>query len=466
MATIRKRGVMRERGVRIGLIVTALALAPAAASPARDVTPLAPGALNPLLPGYFADPSIIRYRGEWFIYSTIDPWGGETLGLWRSRDFRNWSFSTPNWPTKSAATSPTSNGSKVWAPSVVRGRDGRFWMYVSVGSEVWVGVADHPAGPWRDAHGGKPLIPGNYRPGFHMIDAEAFIDDDGQAYLYWGSGLKWVNGHCFVVRLRPDMVSLDGEPRDVTPPHYFEAPFMLKRNGRYFLTYSWGNTTTDTYQIRYAIGSSPLGPFREPEDAPLLATDRARGVISPGHHAVFRSGGADFVLYHRQSLPFVAGGPVLRQVAVDRLHIAGDRLARVAATNSGPELPGAAPGRSPSRPVVLSASGSTDQDHVAKFAGDNNFATSWRSGPGDAWLQADLGKVGPIGASAIRPGFPAAPLRFAVRASIDGVHWREVAAEATRSGSPIMVPAIGRARYLRFALPDGAEIFEWSFSRR
>ena len=60
--------------------------------------------------------------------------------------------------------------------SVVRALDGKFFMYVSVGSEVWVGSADHPLGPWSDAHGGTPLIPENYRPGFHMIDAEAFVD--------------------------------------------------------------------------------------------------------------------------------------------------------------------------------------------------------------------------------------------------------------------------------------------------
>ncbi len=65
-----------------------------------------------------------------------------------------------------------------------------------------------------------------------MIDAEAFIDDDGQAYLYWGSGLNWVNGHCFVVKLKPDMVHFDGVPKDVTPANYFEGPFMVKEKGR------------------------------------------------------------------------------------------------------------------------------------------------------------------------------------------------------------------------------------------
>lgn len=451
-----------SRWCAAGLAAIAAAGASAGDAPrSREVGPLAPHAGNPLLPGYFADPSILRADGEWFVYATIDPWGGETLGLWRSRDFRHWTFSTPNWPTKAAATSPTSNGSKVWAPSVVRGRDGRYWMYVSVGSEVWVGVADHPAGPWRDALGGKPLIPGNFRPGFHMIDAEAFVDDDGQAYLYWGSGLHWVNGHCFAVKLKPDMVSFDGEPRDVTPPHYFEGPFMIKRNGRYFLSYSWGNTTKDSYQVRYAVGASPLGPFREPDDAPLLATDRTRGVISPGHHAMFRAEGKDFILYHRQSLPFVEGGPVLRQVAVDRLRIAGDRLVTVQPTNAGDDVPGGLARRQPGLPATFIASAAADPDHQAAAAGDDNYATSWRSGPGAAWLQADLGRVVTVGASSLRPGFPGSPLRFSVEASIDGTRWRPIEGDHVVAGSPLTIPAAGRARYLRARFPDGAEIIEW-----
>ncbi len=67
-----------------------------------------PGAGNPLLPGYAADPSIVQSNGEWFIFTTLDPWGDDQLGLWRSKNGRDWTFSTPAWPTKATATSPTS----------------------------------------------------------------------------------------------------------------------------------------------------------------------------------------------------------------------------------------------------------------------------------------------------------------------------------------------------------------------
>ncbi|MCI4590730.1 family 43 glycosylhydrolase [Sphingobium sp. BYY-5] len=445
-------------------MIAALAGAAPAAAPATD--PFAPHARNPLLPGYAADPSIVHYRGEWFIFVTIDPWGGEKLGLWRSRNFRDWTFSTPNWPTKAAAHSTTSGGANVWAPSVVQGRDGRFWMYVSVGNEIWVGVADHPAGPWRDANGGKPLVRRDFRPGFHMIDAEAFIDDDGQAYLYWGSGLNWVNGRCFAVKLKPDMTSFDGEVHDVTPPHYFEGPFMVKRNGRYFLTSSWGNTTKDNYQVRYAIGDTPFGPFREPEDKPLLATDQDRQIISPGHHAVFRVGQEDFILYHRQALPFPrAGDEVLRQVAVDRLRIAGDRLLPVIPTHEGPDIAGTASHRTAGRAVALTASSARDPLHAASAAGDDNYATGWQ---GDAtaetsWLQADLGAAGQVGESHLRPADVMQTLHFSVEASDDGRAWQRIGAPIQAQGSPISIPAAGRARFVRLRFDGAPGILEWTF---
>jgi hypothetical protein len=451
--------------IRLALALSLAVLAgPVTAAPSSD--PFAPHARNPILPGYAADPTIVHDKGEWFIFATIDPWGGDALGMWRSRNFRDWTFSTPNWPTTTAAHSPTSGKAKVWAPSVVRGKDGHFWMYVSVGNEIWVGTADHPAGPWHDANDGKPLVTKNFRPGFHMIDAEAFIDDDGQAYLYWGSGLNWVNGHCFVVKLKPDMVTFDGDVRDVTPDHYFEGPFMLKRNGKYFLTSSWGNTTKDTYQVRYAVGDTPFGPFREPEDKAILETDTAKQIISPGHHAIFREGGQDFILYHRQALPFPRGGDeVLRQVAVDRLTVVGDRLLAVTPTHEGADIPGTAAHRTTGRNVTLTASSSRDDAHAAARAGDDDYATFWQAvaSDGTAWLQADLGSARTVGATMLRPARPAEALQVTVTTSLDGKTWRPTGKVGATAGSPVMLPNIDEARFVRLAFTGTPEILEWTF---
>ena len=349
---------------------------------------------------------------------------------------------------------------------MVKGRDGKFWMYVSVGNEIWVGSADHPAGPWPGANGGKPLIPHNFRPGLHMIDAEAFVDDDGQAYLYWGSGLNWVNGHCFVVKLKPNMVTFDGEPRDVTPPHYFDASFMLRRGRRYFLTYSFGTTTKDTYQLRYAVGASPMSPFREITDTPLLTTDAKRQIISPSHHAIFGAGGEDFVLYHRQALPFPpAGDMVLRQVAVDRLTVSGDKLS-IFPRHRGGDVLGTARRQSGVTLGQLTASGSAYPAHSATAAGDDNYATNWRSNFGAAWLQADLGTVKAVGATTLRPAYPTATISFSVEASLDRMIWRQIAAERAASGSPITLPAISKTRFVQLIFPQGSDILEWNWPTR
>lgn len=274
---------------------------------------------SPIVDGFYADPSIIKYEGKYYIYATIDPWGGEELGVLETSDFKNFEQKHINWPTKTACTSPTSNSSQVWAPSVVQTADGKFYMYVSVGSEVWVGTADSPLGPWANAKpDSTPLISGDAIPGYHMIDAECFIDDDQQAYLYWGSGLHWINGKCFVAPLNKDMKSFKEEPKDITPPNYFEAPVMMKHNNTYYLMYSNGKAIDATYNVRYATANNPMGPFVAGPNSPILKTSADSTIIGPGHNTVFSANGQDYILYHRiypQKEDYV-----LRQLYVDSLN--------------------------------------------------------------------------------------------------------------------------------------------------
>lgn len=273
---------------------------------------------NPIVDGYYADPSIIKYEGKFYIYATIDPWGGEELGVFVTKDFQSFEKRNLNWPTKDACTSSTSGKDMVWAPSVVQGKNGRFYMYVSVGNEIWVGMAEHPLGPWKNAkENGLPLIPRNMIPGYHMIDAECFIDDDYQAYLYWGSGLNWKNGKCFMVPLAENMVDFLKEPIDVTPPNYFEGPVMMKKNGVYYLMYSNGKAIDYTYNVRYATALTPWGPFKEGGNSPILETSADSTTYGPGHHCVFSHEGQTYILYHRifpQKQDYV-----LRQLCLDSL---------------------------------------------------------------------------------------------------------------------------------------------------
>src|SRR5690625_1441301 len=230
---------------------------------------------NPLFDGYYAaDPTIVRYNDTFYIYATKDPWGGDDLAVFVTKDFVHYKQKKINWPTKEQCFTDESSDAMVWAPSVVK-KNEKFYMYVSVGSEVWAGMADHPLGPWKNMKAdSSPLISRNYIPGYHMIDAECFIDDDGQAYLYWGSGLNWVNGKCFVVKLKQDMYHFEGKPQDVTPSHFFEGAYMLKHGGKYYLMYSNGRAIDATYNIRYSVGDSPFGPWEEGETSPILSSSK------------------------------------------------------------------------------------------------------------------------------------------------------------------------------------------------
>jgi arabinoxylan arabinofuranohydrolase len=445
-----------------------------AETPAADaMSGRAPHSANPILPGYYADPSVVQEGGKTYIYATLDPWGDNMLGCWESSDFKNWNYRVLNWPTKQACTSPTSKVPNVWAPSVVRGQDGKFHMYVSVGSEVWAGVADFPLGPWRNALGDRPLIPFDYKPGYHMIDAEAFIDDDGQAYLYWGSGMHWVNGRCWVVKLKPDMVTFDGEVHDVTPSRYFEGPFVIKRCGRYFLMNSTGKTVANTYAVEYAVGDTPFGPFVDGPNTPVLASDLANNVISPGHHSIFQRDGQDYILYHRHSIPFDPKF-VGRQVCVDPITFTADgRIAKITPTHQGPPL---VQGRMESQSKLstgaeVTASSQADDFTKSACALDDNYATRWApaSDAKGACLQLDLGGSQKILRQIIRPEYAWKPYRFAIEASADGKSWRNVE-DHTRepvTGSPIVSDKPVTARYLRLVFPEDMKgsdigIFEWA----
>lgn len=277
---------------------------------------------NPILPGYYADPTIVLDQDTYYIYATKDPWGGEDLAVFETKDFKSFKEHTLNWPTKSACTSSTSGSANVWAPSVTKGVDGKFYMYVSVGNEVWAGVSDQPLGPWRNLkEDDTPLIKKDLFPEYHMIDAEIFIDDDEQAYLYWGSGWDWKNGACFVVKLQPDMHTFMGAPVNVTPPDYFEGPYMLKKEGLYYLMYSNGKAIDSTYNIQYAVGKTPLGPWIKGGNNPILQT-QGDTIIGPGHHTVFQKENQYYILYHKifpQKKDYV-----LRQLCLDSLNFDDD----------------------------------------------------------------------------------------------------------------------------------------------
>lgn len=399
---------------------------------------------NPFIPGYFADPSVVEHEGKFYLYATIDPWGGDSLSCWVSEDFKHWTFYQLNWPTKLACTSPLSNENMVWAPSVIK-KDNKFYMYISVGSEVWVGVADHPLGPWQNMLEDQPMIPFDTTRYYHVIDAEAFIDDDGKAYLYWGSGWDWINGRCFAAELNEDMHSFKSEPVEITPTNYFEGPHVIKKNEKYYLTYSDGKTIEDTYKVHYAVGDSPLGPFTEAPNSPILQTNDSLDVYGPGHHTLMTFQDKHYILYHRHRLPFESG-TAYRQLCINELHF-DEQLDQIQTVVPYGEQ--AFPSLPTNHPLYITgqsarASSARDSSYLPEFTLDGSFATRWEAHESDQdpFMEVSFDHKTILDTMEIRFEYPGKKYHFIAEVSDDNENWRLLADYRADgiSGSPINIP--------------------------
>ena len=115
------------------------------------------------------------------------------------------------------------------------------------------------------------------------------------------------------------MISFDpAGVKSFKPIAYNEAPFMLKRNGKYYLMWSENDTRDPRYCVSYATADSPLGPFTKAEGGPIL---KAKGVVkASGHHSVLQIPGKDewYIVYHRFKIP--GGNGFNRETCISPMH--------------------------------------------------------------------------------------------------------------------------------------------------
>ncbi len=209
-----------------------------------------------------------------------------------------------------------------WAPDCIE-RGGKYYLYYPTDRKhIGVAVSDSPTGPFEDPLG-HPLISID-SPGVicdrDFIDPCVFIDDDGQAYLFMGQ-----NTVC-AIKLNEDMTSYDGEVHIIEGlKEFFEAVWVHKKDGKYYMSYSNSPFTGHQPQIAYAVSDSPLGPYEY------------KGVIlgpvnsGTNHHSIVEYRGEWFIFYHTADLsrrnldiennPQLAGAcSIRRSVCVDRLY--------------------------------------------------------------------------------------------------------------------------------------------------
>ena len=273
---------------------------------------------------YLADPTPLVTKDRVYVYCSNDDESPVEGGYHipnvvcvSTSDMKNWA----DHGSVFRASEDTKWAKKTWAPGAIA-RDGKFFLYFgNGGGNIGVVAADSPTGPFKDVLG-KPLIehgtPG-VQPAKNMwlFDPSVFIDDDGQAYIYFGG-----NGddNVRVARLKKDMITLDGEVMKMTAPNFFEAAWVNKYKGVYYFSYS--TTPKAGMRFDYMTSDKPTSGYTY------------RGIVSDqppinnnNHHAAqFEFKGHWYHVYHNRIVAKEAGIPTAfrRNLALEEFEYEAD----------------------------------------------------------------------------------------------------------------------------------------------
>ena len=254
-----------------------------------------------------ADPDIIYHDGYYYMYVT-----GDFYPVYRSADLAKWEYVGVSLPE----VSWNIDKRYMWAPDVEY-INGKFYMAVSMGEAGFgIAVSDKPEGPFVCA-GDMPFLT-------KTIDGHIFVDDDDRIYLYYTS---WCDGRAYGiwgVEMESDCLTPKWETEKLifTPTEPWEssmnmggiveAPFMLKKEGVYYLVYSGSNYQAD-YAVGYATSDKPLEGFVKSANNPILrGTADTRGT---GHCSIIETHtGGMVMVYHVHNTPSAVQP---RHVAID-----------------------------------------------------------------------------------------------------------------------------------------------------
>ncbi len=206
---------------------------------------------NPLIQtNYTPDPAPMSYNDTVFLYTGHDEDQATNFTmydylLYTSTDLVNW---TDHGVIASSSSFKWANKNGAWAAQCIP-RNGKFYYYCAMQLKgIGVLVSDSPYGPFTDPLG-KALV----NNGGPCIDPTVLIDDDGQAYLYWG------NPDAYYVKLNKDMISYSGNIVKIPKQQsYQEGPWLYKNNKHYYLAWS---STCCPEGMGYAMSDAPTGPW-------------------------------------------------------------------------------------------------------------------------------------------------------------------------------------------------------------
>lgn len=251
---------------------------------------------NPILAGYYPDPSICRVGDDYYlINSTFAHFPG--IPIFHSRDLVNWRQlgHVIDRPTQLKYDGlGITRG--LFAPAISH-HAGTFYVVCTMvdGGGNFLVTATNPAGPWSD-----PVW-----LGFDGIDPSLFFDDDGRAWLvnngnppdnkplYSGHRAIWIQEFDIASRklTGPRSIIVNGGADITKQPVWIEGPHLYKRSGWYYLCCAEGGTSTQHSQV-ILRAKSPTGPFTPWNDNPILTQ---RDLDGNALHAITCTGHADLV---------------------------------------------------------------------------------------------------------------------------------------------------------------------------
>lgn len=281
---------------------------------------------NPLFTDAFtADPAITVIGNTVYAYvgqdkASVGGWFNMPNWLcYSTTDMKNW---TAHGPVLAAKDFVNANTGSAWAAQVVE-KDGKYYDYVTLdgknGHFITVAVSDSPTGPFKEALPGKPLITDDMTTDSHRansdIDPTIFIDTDGTPWMAWG------NGDCYMVKLKRNMVEIDGPIKKVPFRNYSEGPWLFKRGDLYYNVYAADAPGVQAEQICYSTAKKITGPWTYGG----FVTGPAKHGFTI-HPSVNEFKGQWYFFYHDGSytLNGTPGGDCRRQVCAEYLYFNPD----------------------------------------------------------------------------------------------------------------------------------------------
>jgi arabinoxylan arabinofuranohydrolase len=315
-------------------IVPTNTFTPIVTVPTQAATLTTTGA-NPLIyQKYTADPTACFFNGRMYIYCSHDKDGAtgysiNDVTLMSSDDLANW---------KDEGETAKASGwaGLTYAPDTVY-RNGYYYMYYgNGGGSIGVLKSTSPTGPWTDPLGHAMID--SSTPGCsgmtYIFDPAAFVDDDGQAYMYFGGGGV---GNARVIKVNSDMISVNGSAVTIDAPRYFEAPFINKVNGTYYFSYCTDFSASPAASIDYMTSSNPMTGFTH---RGTILNNPSDNCGNNSHASIVNMNGSWYIAYHTRRLMSINEGNCNniyeRSVCLDKLKFNTDgTIAVVTTTTTG-----------------------------------------------------------------------------------------------------------------------------------